>query len=221
LVSTVDDRGGQWNSTAVALRDAPTSSTIVADVQYNARGQRTLIVHGNGVTTTSTYDPHTFRLTRQHAVRDPAGAAVSVQDLRYTYDAAGSVVRLQDLAQQTVYFDNAVVDATSTYIHDDLGRLVESSGREHAQAAGPAAWGEPHARASLPNPGPGALHAYTESYTYDAAGNLLEHVHSVAANTAASRTRTYTYDTGSHRMATAQFEGDTTARTVATTPAAA
>jgi hypothetical protein len=46
-------------------------------------------------------------------------------------------------------------------------------------------------------------------------------VHSVAANTAASRTRTYTYDTGSHRMATAQFEGDTTARTVATTPAAA
>jgi hypothetical protein len=36
------------------LRDAPTSSTIVADVQYNAPGQRTLIVLGNGVTTTST-----------------------------------------------------------------------------------------------------------------------------------------------------------------------
>jgi hypothetical protein len=48
------DRGGQWKSTAVALRGASTHSTIVADVQYNAPGQRTLIVLGNGVTTTST-----------------------------------------------------------------------------------------------------------------------------------------------------------------------
>jgi hypothetical protein len=37
--------------------------------------------------------------------------------------------------------------------------FVSATGREHAQAAGPASWGESHAWAPLPNPGPGALHA--------------------------------------------------------------
>jgi RHS repeat-associated protein len=209
------DRGGRWKSTTLTLRGAVDSTTIVADVQYNARGQRTRIVHGSGVTTTSTYDPFSFRLTRQHAVRDPSGTPVSLQDLLYTFDAAGTVVRLVDDAQQSVWFDNAVVDAVWTYGHDDLGRLVWATGREHAQAAGPAPWGEPHARQALPNPGPTAMHAYSETYAYDAAGNLLEHEHTVPSNSAASRTRTYTYETENHRMATAEFEGDLSPRTVA------
>jgi RHS repeat-associated protein len=209
------DRGGRWKSAALTLRGASTSTTVVDDVQYNARGQRTRIVHGSGVTTTSTYDPFSFRLTRQHAVRDPSGTPVSLQDLLYTYDAAGTVVRLEDDAQQSVWFDNAVVDAVWTYGHDDLGRMVWATGREHAQPAGPAPWGEPHARQALPNPGPTAMHAYSETYAYDAAGNLLEHEHTVPSNSAASRTRTYTYETENHRMATAKFEGDLSPRTVA------
>jgi hypothetical protein len=64
----------------MALRGASTHSTIVADVQYNARGQRTLIVLGNGVTTTSTSDPTSRRLTRQQVVRDRSGAAVPARD---------------------------------------------------------------------------------------------------------------------------------------------
>jgi RHS repeat-associated protein len=104
------------------------------------------------VTTTSTYDPLSFRLTRQHAVRDPAGTPVSVQDLRYTCDAAGNVVKLQDLAQQAVYFDNAVVDATSTYAYDDSStRPTTCSGRAPAQSANPPPRRKPHARPSSPH----------------------------------------------------------------------
>ena len=41
---------------------------------------------------------------------DP-GNGHALQDLRYTYDAKGNVVELQDHAQETVYFRNAVVPA--------------------------------------------------------------------------------------------------------------
>jgi len=33
----------------------------------------------------------------------------AMQDLKYTYDPVGNIIRNRDHAQQTVYFDNAVV----------------------------------------------------------------------------------------------------------------
>ena len=44
----------------------PSTATLhaVTDIDYDAKGQRTLIDYGNGVRTTYLYDPETFRLSR-------------------------------------------------------------------------------------------------------------------------------------------------------------
>src|SRR5947208_7274035 len=53
----------------VHLRGAATPTTFVANLDYNAKGQRELIQYGNGASTTYTYDPLTFRLTRLTTTR--------------------------------------------------------------------------------------------------------------------------------------------------------
>ncbi len=55
------------------------------------------------MTTTSTYDPNSLRLTRQHAVRDPAGAAVGVTVSRH--DASGRMTSMPGI--NTVAWDDA------------------------------------------------------------------------------------------------------------------
>lgn len=66
----------------VNLRGAAAATTFVANIDYDAKGQRTLIEYGcgatqshQGVTTTYTYDPLTFRLvhllTRRNAADFP------------------------------------------------------------------------------------------------------------------------------------------------------
>ena len=56
----------------VNLRGAAAATPFVTDIDYDAKGQRTLIDYGNGVRTTYEYDPLTFRLTRLTTTR-PAG----------------------------------------------------------------------------------------------------------------------------------------------------
>ena len=96
----------------VRLRGAGAATSFVTNVQYNARGQRTLIAYANGAKTTYEYDPLTFRLTTLKTTR--AGpdataallfqAATVVQDLRYTYDPVGNVTRIEDAALRTVFY---------------------------------------------------------------------------------------------------------------------
>ena len=54
---------------------------------FNAQGQPSTLTKGNGVTTTFTYDPHTYRLKTLKTVE---GSTV-LQDLAYTFDAGGNV----------------------------------------------------------------------------------------------------------------------------------
>src|SRR5262249_52721564 len=119
-------------------------TTFVADIDYDAKGQRELIVYGNGARTEYTYDPLTFRLTRLQTLRDatafpddcPASAppdwpGCGVQDLSYTYDPTGNITHIGDDAQQTIYFRNKRVDPGSDYTYDALYQLIEATGREH------------------------------------------------------------------------------------------
>jgi YD repeat-containing protein len=52
---------------------APIWTTLVENINYNAKGQREGIAYGNGVTTTYGYDPETFRLTQLTTVRANGG----------------------------------------------------------------------------------------------------------------------------------------------------
>jgi len=169
----------------------------VANIDYDAKGQRQRIDYKNGASTFYSYDPLTFRLTqlltRRNAAAfpsdDPQPTAAGwpgrqVQNLHYTYDPVGNITHIQDDAQQTAYFRNRRVEPSNDYTYDALYRLIQATGREHlGQTNGapnpptsPDAFNAFHTR--LDHPGNGnAMGTYIERYVYDAVGNFLQMQH--------------------------------------------
>jgi RHS repeat-associated protein len=179
---------------AAQLPGEPTETGFITNVDYNPKGQRTFVAYGNGVTSTYTYEPETFRLSSvdtQRAPVSPDGMPVPadarrVQALRYTYDPAGNITHIQDDAQPTVFNHNTKVDASTDYVYDALYRLVVVRGREHLAAGADGRLAATSA-ADLPRVNPAdrrALGRYCERYSYDVAGNLtkLRHTGTDPAN---------------------------------------
>lgn len=198
------------NLRGATVNGEPDWTPFVIGIDYNAKGQRTLIDYGNGVRTTYRYDPLTFRLvhlfTRRNAIvfpddcpQPPAAAwpGCQVQNLRYTYDPAGNIAHIRDDAQQTIYFRNQRVEPSADYTYDALYRLIEATGREHLGQNGEPI---PHShddalRSQRPHPNDGdAMARYCEKYVYDAVGNFLEMSHRRSCPDNASWTRSYAYD---------------------------
>jgi RHS repeat-associated protein len=196
------------------LDPASASLHAVANIDYNARGQRELIEYGNGTHTTYDYDPQNFRLTHLITLRNPVAfptdcpqpqdlqwPGCQVQNLSYTYDPVGNTTHIQDDAQQTVYFKNKRVEPSADYTYDAVYRLIQATGREHLGQAGGAPI--PHSYNDAPRvgvlaPGDGnAMGTYLERYVYDAVGNFhsMQHIGSNPANP--GWTRTYTYNEAS------------------------
>jgi RHS repeat-associated protein len=186
------DHGGLLNRITVNLRGAAAAAVLLAAIEYDAKGQRTRIDYGNGARTTYEYDDSTFRLARLHTRR---GVDI-VQDLSYVYDPVGNISDLHDAAQQTIWFDNAVVEPHADYAYDAVYRLVSATGREHiGQLAAPQTSWNDAGRIRLPHPHDGqAMRRYAEQYEYDATGNLLRLVHQAVDG---SWTRAYAYDEAS------------------------
>lgn len=204
------------------LDPATANLNAVTDIDYDAKGQRTLIYYGNGVRTTYKYDPLTFRLTHLQTVRgrkdtsdctpvfdprtceDPPAvcerlqsAKCILQDLTYTYDPVGNITHIYDSAQQIIYFQNKRVEPSASYTYDALYRLSEATGREHLGQVG----GKPirhsyndwrRTRRSHPCDG-NAMGRYTERYEYDKVGNFQRLWHG-ADNGIDIWQRTYSYD---------------------------
>ena len=185
----------------------------VANIDYDAKGQRQRIDYTNGVITAYSYDPLTFRLTdlltRRNAaafpVDDPQPAVAGwpgrqVQNLHYTYDPAGNITHIQDDAQQSVYFRNQRVEPSNDYVYDALYRLIQASGREHlGQTNGVPnlptstdAFNALHTRLDHPANG-NAVGRYVERYVYDAVGNFLQMQHRGSDPAHAGWTRAYDY----------------------------
>ncbi|MGH8491098.1 MAG: RHS repeat domain-containing protein [Gammaproteobacteria bacterium] len=177
----------------VNLRGATVPTPFVTDIDYDAKGQRTLIDYGNGVRTTYEYDPLTFRLTCLTTTR-PAGLnglatqlfknAGTVQDLNYTYDPAGNITRIADNALPTLFFANQQVDPVGLYTYDAVYRLIEAQGRESIgqsalQLGLPQATYRDYPYAGLGSQpfDPKAARNYTEQYHYDEVGNFLHMIH--------------------------------------------
>ena len=192
----------------------------VAAIEYDARGRRLRIGYKNGAETRYAYDPLSSRLAQLYTRRGaaftedctnpqpppdtvaapavpPPGAACGLQNLTYTHDPVGNVVRIADGAQQAVYFRNRRVDASNDYTHDPLYRLVEATGREHLGQIGgaPAAYSYDDApRIGLAHPNDGnALGRYVERYAYDPAGNLSSMQHIGVAPASPGWTRGFRY----------------------------
>jgi RHS repeat-associated protein len=172
------------------IRDTGDWITFLENQDYDAKGQRLRAEFGNHTRTRYTYEPLTCRLSRLHTVR--TGDAAVLQDLRYTYDPAGNLAEHRDDAQQTLFFDNAVVPPRSRFEYDPLYQLVRATGREHAGGGQP-----DHTDITL-NPlrhanDAAAVRVYTEQYQYDELGNVLQMRH-VAAGGSWTRHYRYAYE---------------------------
>jgi RHS repeat-associated protein len=192
------------------LAGSATATAMVSNVDYNARGQRTAIAYGLGVSSQYTYDDRTHRVTQVQTIRQSDRAAL--QDLSYTYDPVGNVVQVSDGAQQTVYFAGSVTDGTQLFEYDAIYRLTSASGREQPGQVGYALGSDGYAEAPfMPIPDPHdlqALLAYAETYAYDNAGNLMSTVHTTTGTVAPNWTRTQTYVAGCNRLDRVSMPGD-------------
>jgi RHS repeat-associated protein len=187
----------------------PAWTAFVTNIDYNPKGQRTLIEYGNGASTAYDYDDKTFRLTHLKTTRNagqngPAAQifadVATVQDLHYTYDPAGNITHIKDAALKNLFNANQQVDPTCDYTYEPLYRLIEATGREHVgQSAFQFSPPDGNYR-DYPFVGAAqqsnlqALRNYTEQYDYDAVGNFLKLAHQAAGG---NWTRTYAYNESS------------------------
>ena len=175
---------------------------FVERIVYNAKGQRVHIAYGNRLMTRYAYDPTTLRLARLRTDSYVGGGliyapkGVPLQDFAYEYDLAGNVLRVTEQtpgcgvrnnAQATLYpqlqAQLAAGDAlVRDFEYDPLYRLTLATGREANNISmNRRPWGD------LPRDGfnwgaPGTptpdtardqTRLYQETYSYDAAGNML------------------------------------------------
>jgi RHS repeat-associated protein len=175
-------------------------------INYDAKGQRTVIAYANGARASYHYDPLTFRLTHLKTARtgndDREAARIFhdpeiVQDLLYTYDPVGNITRCEDRALRTVFHGGHRVDAASDYVYDPLYRLLSATGREHkGQSALSFAPPDGDYRdfafvGAAQQHDLEALRNYREQYDYDPVGNFLRMTHRAEGG---GWTRSYDYE---------------------------
>ncbi|MCF5468750.1 RHS repeat domain-containing protein [Pseudomonas syringae] len=168
---------GQLKAASLTLAGASTPQTLVGDIHYNAFNQVEQETAGNGVVSRYTYDQQHGRLAELGAV---SAEGTLLQKLDYDYDPVGNVLLVSDASQPDQYCDNQLIEPISRFEYDTLYQLIEASGREVRNGAshGPALPGlQP-----LPTVDPCQVSNYTQSYSYDTAGNLLQMRHEGAHN---------------------------------------
>jgi RHS repeat-associated protein len=138
----------------------------VSSIDYNEKGQRSSILYGNGVSTSYTYDALTFRLSGL-LTRKPNGA--SIQDLAYTYDLVGNVLRVSDRSETRMENGQPYIANPREYTYDPLYRLVSSTGNERKNIDN---FTPPDAE-FVPTPDVNAYQPYERRYAYDEVGSLL------------------------------------------------
>jgi RHS repeat-associated protein len=206
------DKGGALKKVLLRQYSAtpplPPFVEYVADIHYDAKGQRQAIWYGNGTKTGYTYDAFTFRLRRLLTVNVDTESDhynEQLQDLNYYYDPVGNITQINDDVQQDIFFNNTVVSPTQQYTYDALYRLTEAKGREQKNNADFGS-SDNSGDAEMLSNNPlkwdsGALQLYTQKYTYDEVGNILQLQHIAGTG---SYTRDYNYSSSSNKLVTTE-----------------
>lgn len=182
---------------------------FLVDIAYNEKGQRLYIRYGNGTMTRYHYDPENYRLVQMRTTRTSSNSgqlpqapsnlsdAQVLQNLYYTYDAVGNIIEIEDDAYEPVFFQNQKVDPKCRYTYDALYRLISAEGREnHSFNQAPTANETHPLQVSFPQTDQ-ALRNYTQTYHYDAVGNILQMRHRAQVD---RWTHRYAYAEDSNRL---------------------
>jgi len=206
IITPSYNEAGLLNAETVKHPQLASATTYIKDIDYNEKGQRNKIIYGNNVVSQFTYDEETFRLIRMETKRqnnDP------LQDWRYTFDPVGNITHIEDKNIPVVFFNNQKVEGISQYTYDALYRLVAASGRENDKPLAFDAkdnWNDAAYMQQL-NPGdPMAMRNYTQSYQYDAVGNILQMRHQASGN---AWVRNYNYQGANNRLISTQIGANT------------
>lgn len=193
------------NLRGAANNGRPVWTPFITYINYDAKGQRTICRYANGLTTTYKYDKKTFRLIHMKTTRVASESGLSakifrdpatLQDLRYTYDPIGNIMRIGNGAVKTVFHANQQLDPASEYTYDAIYRLAEANGRENIRQSAFDLSPKRGDYRDYPFEGAEqltdlqALEHYTECYSYDPVGNFLKMFHRAGHR---NWTRTYTY----------------------------
>ncbi|MBI6815250.1 RHS repeat-associated core domain-containing protein [Pseudomonas syringae] len=168
---------GQLRAVELTLANTEQPQTLVSAIHYDAFNQAEQETAGNGVVSRYLYDQQDGRLIELSALS--ADGSV-LQKLNYSYDPAGNVLLINDASQPDRYCGNQRIEPINRYCYDTLYQLIEATGREVRNGAshGPALPGlQPLATLD-----PCQVSNYTQRYSYDAAGNLLQMRHEGAHN---------------------------------------
>ena len=180
---------------------------------YNARGQTTMIVYGNGLMSRCAYEPLTYRLARVRSERynlagldfQPTGAPL--EDRIYAYDLVGNVLGIQDRTPGSGVLANpAAFSAQDPMLagllaagnalvrqfgYDPSYRLVSATGRECGNIPAPrpvtddrrCGYNSGSFGTVSQDNAPSMTALYTETYSYDPIGDLVTLSHQTAAET--------------------------------------
>jgi RHS repeat-associated protein len=186
--------------------------TYAQYANYNALGQPGTLTYGNGVVTTYSYAHASNQICPQVTFRlctlVTTKGGTTLQNLTYSYDAAGNVTAVTDPlgGNQSYTYDalDRLAHATGPvfdmdHAYDELGNLTYWPVVGH-YAYPPSGAGSirPHAVCATGPTPPGSCSGGTAQYTYDANGNLL---------TGAGRTLTWDYE---NRPSSITASGSTT-----------
>ncbi|MBV6822971.1 RHS repeat protein [Pseudomonas sp. PD9R] len=162
---------GELKNTRLTLASAgQVEKLLVNNIEYNPSDQIETETAGNGVITRHRYDPANGRLTQLSAHK---ADGQPLQDLNYRYDAVGNVLSIEDAAQAIRYFSNQRIEPIKTYSYDTLDQLIHATGWEAKAGRNGPALSDVYPLPLDPN----QLANYSQTYYYDAGGNLLDLVH--------------------------------------------
>ncbi|MEO0536834.1 MAG: SpvB/TcaC N-terminal domain-containing protein [Cyanobacteria bacterium P01_A01_bin.123] len=214
----------QYNRAGVLEKVLLDDTPFVEHIAYDAKGQRTLIVYGNGIITRYAYDPQTFRLARLRTEQATQSApftyqptGVPLQDLAYQYDLVGNLLQMGDQTPGSGILNNpqaggvneihlaqklAAGDALiRQFNYDPIYRLTSATGRESDTPDPITPWDSGPRSSDITR-----TRAYQEVYQYDVVGNLQQLQHQRASG---GFVRNLTLAANSNRLATVQ-RGDIT-----------
>ena len=173
---------------------------FVERIGYDAKGQRTLVVYGNGVMTRYVYDAKTFRLARLRTekfsntgVAGYQGTGTAIQDFGYEYDLVGNIIAIHDRTPGSG-IPNSLAGLNALdrrFNYDALYRLTNATGRE-ADFPPLFPWDTASRSADVTR-----ARAYSESYEYDKVGNMETLKHLAGGG---GFTRNFVHEAGSNRL---------------------